>query len=187
MENSMLKEGKYSVWMRTPLAEGLGVVMLAPDGRLCGRDTIMSYTGHWRAEGEQFEANVSAVRHSTGRVRGIRQNRCNHDRSDQGRCHRLMHGHRQTGTGSEAGGHARPHGGRPDSPRGPRRARNRILPKSQTPQSGPAGAFGLSGKSVPVECRNSVSQRRATLRSPPKFRSAPPRCGHRLRAVFLFV
>jgi hypothetical protein len=66
MENSMLKEGKYSVWMRTPLAEGLGVVMLAPDGRLCGRDTIMSYTGHWRAEGEQFEANVSAVRHSTG-------------------------------------------------------------------------------------------------------------------------
>jgi hypothetical protein len=66
MENSMLKDGKYSVWMRTPLAEGMGIVVLAPDGKLCGRDTIMSYTGHWRSEGEQFEANISAVRHSTG-------------------------------------------------------------------------------------------------------------------------
>jgi hypothetical protein len=44
----------------------MGVVMLAPDGKLSSRDTIMSYTGHWRAEGEQFEASVSAVRHSTG-------------------------------------------------------------------------------------------------------------------------
>jgi hypothetical protein len=66
MENSMLKAGRYSVWMRTPLAEGVGVVVLAPDGKLSGLDSIMSYTGHWRAEGEQFEANVSAVRHSTG-------------------------------------------------------------------------------------------------------------------------
>jgi hypothetical protein len=66
MENSMLKDGKYSVWMKTPLAEGTGVVTLAPDGTLSGRDAIMSYTGHWRVKGEQFEANVSAVRHSTG-------------------------------------------------------------------------------------------------------------------------
>jgi hypothetical protein len=29
----MLKAGKYSVWMRTPLAEGMGVVVLAPDER----------------------------------------------------------------------------------------------------------------------------------------------------------
>jgi hypothetical protein len=66
MENSMLKDGKYSVWMKTPLAEGTGVVTLAPDGKLSGRDAIMSYTGDWRVEGEQFEANISAVRHSTG-------------------------------------------------------------------------------------------------------------------------
>jgi hypothetical protein len=52
--------------MRTPLAEGMGVIVLAPDGKLSGQDTIMAYTGHWRAEGEQFEANLSAVRHSTG-------------------------------------------------------------------------------------------------------------------------
>ena len=42
----MLKAGKYSVWMRTPLAEGMGVVVLAPDGLLSGRDTVMAYTGH---------------------------------------------------------------------------------------------------------------------------------------------
>ena len=62
----MLRDGKYSVWLRTPLAEGMGVVVLAPDGTLSGGDTIMSYTGHWRIEGEQFEATVFATRHSPG-------------------------------------------------------------------------------------------------------------------------
>jgi hypothetical protein len=62
----VLKNGKYSVWMRTPLAEGMGVVALLPDGKLSGRDTIMSYTGHWRTEGETFEATVFATRHSPG-------------------------------------------------------------------------------------------------------------------------
>ena len=62
----MLRDGKYSVWMRTPLAEGMGVVVLAPDGKLSGGDTIMSYTGHWRTDGEQFEATLFATRHSPG-------------------------------------------------------------------------------------------------------------------------
>jgi hypothetical protein len=62
----MLKEGKYSVWMRTPLAEGMGVVVLAPDGTLSGGDSIMSYTGHWRTDGEQFEATLFTSRHSPG-------------------------------------------------------------------------------------------------------------------------
>jgi hypothetical protein len=62
----MLKDGKYSVWMRTPLAEGMGVVVLSPDGKLSGGDTIMSYTGRWRSEGEQFEATLFATRHSPG-------------------------------------------------------------------------------------------------------------------------
>jgi hypothetical protein len=53
---SMLKDGKYSVWMRTALAEG----------KLSGGDTIMSYTGRWRADGEQFEATLFATRHSPG-------------------------------------------------------------------------------------------------------------------------
>jgi hypothetical protein len=62
----VLREGRYSVWMRTSLAEGMGVVVLAPDGKLSGGDTIMAYTGHWRAEAEQFEATVFAARHSPG-------------------------------------------------------------------------------------------------------------------------
>jgi hypothetical protein len=66
----MLRDGKYSVWMRTPLAEGMGVVVLAPDGELSGGDTIMSYTGHWRADGDQFEATVFATRHSPGPALG---------------------------------------------------------------------------------------------------------------------
>src|ERR1700723_443214 len=66
MKISMLKEGKYSVWMRTPLAEGMGVVVLAPDCTLRGGDSIMSYTGRWRTDGEQFEATLFATRHSPG-------------------------------------------------------------------------------------------------------------------------
>jgi hypothetical protein len=61
-----LKDGKYSVWFRTPLAEGTGVVVLAPNGRLSGGDTVLSYTGHWRTDGEQFEATVFTARHSPG-------------------------------------------------------------------------------------------------------------------------
>jgi hypothetical protein len=62
----VLKDGKYSVWFRTPLAEGTGVVVLAPDGKLSGRDTVMSYTGHWRTDGEHFEAILYSTRHSPG-------------------------------------------------------------------------------------------------------------------------
>jgi hypothetical protein len=62
----VLRDGRYSVWFRTPLAEGTGVVVLAPDGKLTGDDTIMSYTGYWRADGEQFEATLVAARHSPG-------------------------------------------------------------------------------------------------------------------------
>jgi hypothetical protein len=62
----VLKDGKYSVWFRTPLAEGTGVVVLAPNGRLSGGDTVLSYTGHWRTDGEQFEATVFTARHSPG-------------------------------------------------------------------------------------------------------------------------
>jgi hypothetical protein len=63
---SVLKNGKYSVYFRTRLAEGLSVVVLAPDGKLSGGDTVMSYTGHWRTDGEQFEATLFTSRHSPG-------------------------------------------------------------------------------------------------------------------------
>jgi hypothetical protein len=62
----MLRDGKYSVWMRTPLAEGMDVVVLAADGKLSGGDSIMAYTGRWRVEGEHFQATFFAARHSPG-------------------------------------------------------------------------------------------------------------------------
>jgi hypothetical protein len=62
----VLKDGKYSVYFRTPLVEGLAVVVLSPDGKLSGRDTVMTYTGHWRTDGELFEATLSTSRHSPG-------------------------------------------------------------------------------------------------------------------------
>jgi hypothetical protein len=62
----VLRDGKYSVWFRTPLAEGTGVVVLTPNGRLSGGDTVLSYTGHWRTDGEQFEVTVFTARHSPG-------------------------------------------------------------------------------------------------------------------------
>jgi hypothetical protein len=34
----VLRDCKYSVYFRTPLAEGLGVVVLAPDGKLMNRN-----------------------------------------------------------------------------------------------------------------------------------------------------
>jgi hypothetical protein len=62
----MLTPGKYSVWFRAPLAEGMGVVVRAPEGKLSGGDSIMAYTGRWRADGKTFEATVTARRHSPG-------------------------------------------------------------------------------------------------------------------------
>jgi hypothetical protein len=62
----MLTPGKYSVWFRTSLAEGMGIVALAPEGELSGGDSIMAYAGHWRAEGDTFDATLTATRHSPG-------------------------------------------------------------------------------------------------------------------------
>jgi hypothetical protein len=54
--------GKYSVWFKTPIGEGAGVVEFDPDGRLSGGDTTFSYTGNWTQEGGRFKAAVSAQR-----------------------------------------------------------------------------------------------------------------------------
>jgi len=41
-----------------------GVVVLALDGKLSGGDTVMSYTGCCRSDGEQFEATLFTSRYS---------------------------------------------------------------------------------------------------------------------------
>ena len=62
----MITEGKYSVWFRTPVGEGAGVVEFGPDGKLCGGDTTFSYIGNWTQEGERFKATLSARRIAPG-------------------------------------------------------------------------------------------------------------------------
>ena len=52
----VITDWRYSVWFRTPVGEGAGVVELGPDGKLSGGDTTFSYTGDWEQVGERFKA-----------------------------------------------------------------------------------------------------------------------------------
>ena len=55
-----------SVWIKTPIGEGAGVVELGRDGALSGGDSTFSYHGHWTTEGGRFRANLSARRVEPG-------------------------------------------------------------------------------------------------------------------------
>jgi hypothetical protein len=62
----LITEGKYSVWFKTLLGEGAGVVEFGPDGKLAGGDSRFAYDGNWTQEGERFEAALSAKRVAPG-------------------------------------------------------------------------------------------------------------------------
>lgn len=62
----LISQGKYSVWFKTPIGEGAGVVELGPDGELSGGDTTFSYSGNWTHEGERFRADLCARRIAPG-------------------------------------------------------------------------------------------------------------------------
>lgn len=62
----MISQGKYTVWFKTPIGEGAGIVELGPGGRLSGGDTTFSYNGNWTNEGERFKAVMSARRVAPG-------------------------------------------------------------------------------------------------------------------------
>jgi hypothetical protein len=62
----VLRDGKYSVWFKTPVGEGAGVVEFAPNGELSGGDTSFAYIGHWERDGERFKAILSAKRIAPG-------------------------------------------------------------------------------------------------------------------------
>jgi hypothetical protein len=62
----LITEGKYSVWFRTAVGQGAGVVELASDGELSGGDTTFSYIGNWTRQDERFRAAVSARRIAPG-------------------------------------------------------------------------------------------------------------------------
>ena len=62
----LISQGKYSVWFKTPIGEGAGLVKLGPDGELSGGDTTFSYSGNWSREGERFRAELCARRIAPG-------------------------------------------------------------------------------------------------------------------------
>ena len=62
----MITQGTYSVWFKTPVGEGAGMVEFGADGKLSGGDTTFSYTGNWTQEGERFKAALSARRIAPG-------------------------------------------------------------------------------------------------------------------------
>jgi hypothetical protein len=63
---SLIIQGRYSAWFKTPIGEGAGVVEFHPDGRLSGRDTTFSYDGNWTQEGERFKTTLFAKRTAPG-------------------------------------------------------------------------------------------------------------------------
>jgi hypothetical protein len=60
-----LREGKYSVWFKTPAGTGTGRITLA-DGKVSGGDAYISYEGSYRVAGEKFDAVINTTRHTDG-------------------------------------------------------------------------------------------------------------------------
>ena len=61
----MLKDGTYAAWFTTPLSQGTGIAHVA-DGKIWGRDSIMTYSGTCEIDGDKFVAIVTTKRHSDG-------------------------------------------------------------------------------------------------------------------------
>ena len=61
----MLKDGTYAAWFKTPLGQGTGIAHVA-DGKIWGRDSIMTYSGTCEVDGERFTAILSIKRHTDG-------------------------------------------------------------------------------------------------------------------------
>jgi hypothetical protein len=62
----MVSEGRYSVWFKTTVGEGAGVVEVGPDGKLSGSDTVFTYSGRWEQDHARFKATFNAKRTSRG-------------------------------------------------------------------------------------------------------------------------
>jgi hypothetical protein len=63
----MLKDGTYAAWYKTPLDQGTGIVHVA-DGQIWGCDSLMTYHGSCKVDGDRFTAIVSTKRHTDGRA-----------------------------------------------------------------------------------------------------------------------
>jgi hypothetical protein len=58
--------GKYSVWFKTPIGEGAGVVEFDQNGQLHGGDSTFIYEGSWKQVNGRFQAALSAIRNQAG-------------------------------------------------------------------------------------------------------------------------
>jgi hypothetical protein len=61
----VLKDGTYAAWFKTPVSQGTGIVHLA-DGKIWGRDNVMTYDGSCEVDGDRFTAVVKTKRHTEG-------------------------------------------------------------------------------------------------------------------------
>jgi hypothetical protein len=61
----VLKDGSYAAWFKTPLSHGTGIVHVA-DGKIWGRDSVMTYDGSCEVDGDRFTAVVMTKRHTEG-------------------------------------------------------------------------------------------------------------------------
>jgi hypothetical protein len=62
----VVKEGRYSVWFKTPVGEGAGVIEFGSNGELTGGDTSFAYVGNWEQVGRRFKATLVAKRFAPG-------------------------------------------------------------------------------------------------------------------------
>ena len=61
----MLKEGTYAAWFKTSRGVGTGIVHFA-DGKVWGRDSIISYAGSYDVDGDRFSITLKTKRHTEG-------------------------------------------------------------------------------------------------------------------------
>ncbi|MCK1637596.1 hypothetical protein IVA95_08335 [Bradyrhizobium sp. 157] len=61
----MLKDGTYAAWFKTPLGQGTGIAHVT-DGKIWGRDSIMTYSGTCAIDGYRFTATVATKKHAEG-------------------------------------------------------------------------------------------------------------------------
>ncbi|GLR88176.1 hypothetical protein [Bradyrhizobium iriomotense] len=59
----MLKDGTYRAFFKTPLGQGIAHVA---DGKIWGCDSIMTYSGSCKVDGDRFTAVLSTKRHTEG-------------------------------------------------------------------------------------------------------------------------
>jgi hypothetical protein len=62
---TMLKDGTYAAWFKTPHGQGTGIVHVA-HGKLWGRDGVMTYDGTCEVDENRFTATVTTKRHTEG-------------------------------------------------------------------------------------------------------------------------